>query len=54
MEIMQIVKFIAMYGLEICVVALVGVTLLAGVYQVVRDKVRQRRASTTAAPGINR
>jgi len=51
METMETVKFVVLYGLEIIVVALVGVTLFAGLYQLVRDKVRQSRVSTpTAAP----
>ena len=48
MEIMEMVKFVALYGLEIIVVALVGVTLFAGLYQLVRDKVRGRVSTPTA------
>jgi hypothetical protein len=36
---MEIVKFIMFYGLEIVVVGLVGLTLLAGLYQLVRNKI---------------
>lgn len=50
MEIMTVVKFIGFYGLEIGVVALVGLTLLAGLYQLVRDKSRQGRSATAKAP----
>ena len=42
---MEAIKFVAMYGLEIVVVALVGITLFAGLYQLIRDKVRQSRGS---------
>jgi hypothetical protein len=37
---MEAIKFVAMYGLEIVVVALVGITLFAGLYQLIRDKAR--------------
>jgi len=46
MVLMEAVKFIMFYGMEIVVVALVGVTLFAGLYQLVRDKVRQSHVST--------
>jgi hypothetical protein len=36
------VKFWLFLAMEIFVVATVGVTLIAGLYQMVRDKVRQR------------
>jgi hypothetical protein len=47
METMETVKFVALYGLEIIVVALVGVTLFAGLYQLVRDKARGRVSTPT-------
>lgn len=54
MDIMEAIKFVALYGLESIVIALVGVTLIAGVYQLIRDQVlaarektRARRASST-------
>jgi Na+-translocating ferredoxin:NAD+ oxidoreductase RnfG subunit len=46
---MEAIKFVAMYSLEIIVIALVGAVLLAGLYQLVRDKVRARRVATPAA-----
>jgi len=49
MEIMEAIKFIAFYGLEITVVGLVGVTLFAGIYQLVRDKVSQARRAPLAS-----
>jgi hypothetical protein len=49
MELMEAVKYVALYGLEIIVIVLVGVTLVAGLYQLVRDKVRARRVSTPTA-----
>ena len=45
MSIMESVNFIMFYCLEIFVVALVGITLFAGLYQLIRDKVRQSRGS---------
>jgi Na+-translocating ferredoxin:NAD+ oxidoreductase RnfG subunit len=42
-SIMLAVKFVAFYGIQVVVVALVGVTLIAGLYQLVRDKVRESR-----------
>ena len=45
MSTMEAVKFIMFYGVEIIVVALVGITLFAGLYQLIRDKVRQSRGS---------
>jgi hypothetical protein len=47
METMETVKFVALYGLEIIVVALVGVTLFAGLYQLIRDKARGRVSTPT-------
>jgi hypothetical protein len=55
MSTMEAIKFVMFYGMEIVVVALVGITLFAGLYQLFRDKVRQSRASKpTAAPEIAR
>jgi len=42
MDNVEFVKFIIMYGFEVIVVALVGIVLFAGLYQLVRDKVRGR------------
>jgi hypothetical protein len=42
---MEAIKFVMFYGLEIVVVGVVVVTVLAGLYQLVRDKIRSR-AST--------
>ena len=50
MAVMETIKFVMFYGLEIVVVALVGITLFAGLYQLIRDKVRQSRVSPTATP----
>jgi len=50
METMETVKFVVLYGLEIIVVALVGVTLFAGLYQLIRDKVRSRVSTPAAVP----
>ncbi len=45
---MEAIKFLAFYSLEVIVVALVGVTLLAGLYQLVRDKARSHVSSAAA------
>jgi regulator of protease activity HflC (stomatin/prohibitin superfamily) len=39
-NIMLTVKFVIMYGLVAFVVAVVGATLIAGLYQLIRDQVR--------------
>ena len=41
------VKFVAMYGPVVFVVAAVGVTLIAGLYQLVRDQVPGALAKTS-------
>jgi hypothetical protein len=48
MSAMEAIKFVMFYGMEIVVVALVGITLFAGLYQLIRGKVRQSRASKPA------
>lgn len=40
MEAMETFKVVVMYALEIIVVTVVGATVLAGLYQLVRDQVR--------------
>ena len=47
---MEAIKFVMFYGLEIVVVGVVAVTLLAGLYQLVRDKMRS--GATTGTPEI--
>jgi hypothetical protein len=47
------IKFVMMYGLVILVVAVVGATVIAGLYQLVRDQVRgilSRRGRRVSAP----
>ncbi len=53
---MLTVKFVVLYGFEVFVVAVVGATVIAGLYQLVRsqvsgvlDRVRERRAPVPAA-----
>jgi hypothetical protein len=46
-NIMLTVKFVAMYGLVVFVVGVVGATLIAGLYQLVRDQVRGALAKTS-------
>jgi Na+-translocating ferredoxin:NAD+ oxidoreductase RnfG subunit len=47
METMETVKFVALYALEAFVIALVGATVLAGIYQLVRDKIRLAQGSAS-------
>jgi Na+-translocating ferredoxin:NAD+ oxidoreductase RnfG subunit len=49
-NIMLTVKFAMFYGMQLVVVAIVGVTLIAGVYQLVRDKVSEARRHDQTAP----
>lgn len=37
---MEAIKFLVFYALEVFVVGVVGVTLIAGLYQLVREQVR--------------
>jgi hypothetical protein len=53
---MLTIKFVVLYGLEVFVVAVVGATVIAGLYQLIRDRVRgvldkvsERRAPAPAA-----
>lgn len=55
-SIMLTIKFVVLYGFEVFVVAVVGATVIAGLYQLVRsqvsgalDRVRERRALAPAA-----
>jgi hypothetical protein len=55
-SIMVIVKMGLMYALEVFVVAVVGVTLIAGLYQLIRSRVRgigEQFASPPAAAQKN-
>ncbi len=49
MAIMETIKFVMFYSLEVVVVALAGIAVFAGLYQLVRDKVRQSRVSGSPA-----
>ncbi len=46
---MEAIKFVALYSLEIIVIALVGAVLLAGLYQIVRDQVHAIRDKLRAS-----
>ncbi len=53
---MLTIKFVVLYGFEVFVVAVVGATVIAGLYQLIRsqvggvlDRVRERRAPAPAA-----
>jgi Na+-translocating ferredoxin:NAD+ oxidoreductase RnfG subunit len=47
---MLFVKFLLFFGLEFTVVAIIGAVLVAGLYQIVRDKVRESRRQDQIAP----
>ena len=55
-DVMLTVKFVVLYGFEVFVVAVVGATVIAGLYQLIRNqahallnRVRERRALAPAA-----
>jgi hypothetical protein len=49
MEIMCAIKFAEFYALQSAVIALVGVTLIAGLYQLIREWVRALKETHVAA-----
>ena len=49
-NIMLTVKFVAMYGMVVFVVGVVGATLIAGLYQLIRDQIRGALAKTSETP----
>jgi Na+-translocating ferredoxin:NAD+ oxidoreductase RnfG subunit len=49
-NIMLTVKFVVMYGLVVFVVAVVGATLIAALYQLIRDQVRGALTETSEDP----
>ena len=49
-NIMLTVKFVVMYGLVVFVVAVVGATLIAALYQVIRDQIRGALIKTNENP----
>jgi hypothetical protein len=57
-SIMLAIKFVVLYGLEVFVVAVVGATVIAGLYQLIRDQVRgvldEVRERRTSAPATAR
>jgi hypothetical protein len=46
-SIMLTIKYVLFCGFEVFVVATVGATVIAGVYQVIRDRVRRSRTVAT-------
>jgi hypothetical protein len=48
MALMETIKFVMFYSLQVAVVAPVGIALFAGLYQLIRDKARQSRAPAAA------
>ena len=49
-SIMLGVKFLLFFALEFTVLIVIGAVLIAGVYQIVRDKVRESRRQDQVAP----
>lgn len=49
-NIMLTVKFVLMYGLVVFVVAVVGATLIAALYQLIRDQIRGALIETSEEP----
>lgn len=56
MEFMAAIKFLAFYALEVFVVGVVAATVIAGLYELVRDQVRSSlsevRESRVPAPSL--
>lgn len=44
------IKYVMFLALEVFVFAVIGATLIAGLYQVIRDRVRESRRLGEAAP----
>jgi Na+-translocating ferredoxin:NAD+ oxidoreductase RnfG subunit len=49
-NIMLTVKFVVMYGLVVFVVAVVGATLIAALYQLIRDQIHDALIETSEDP----
>jgi hypothetical protein len=45
-SIMLAIKYVIFFGMQAVVLGVVGITVLAGLYQLVRDKVQARRVLT--------
>jgi hypothetical protein len=54
METMEIVKYVSFYAMEAVVIALVGITLFAGLYQLVRDALRRKEPATPVTQPVDR
>jgi len=50
---MEAIKFIEFYAMEVVVVGAVALTVLAGLYQLIRDQVRASRATPTQAREVH-
>jgi Na+-translocating ferredoxin:NAD+ oxidoreductase RnfG subunit len=48
--VMLSIKFLLFFALEFAVLAVIGAVLVAGLYQIVRDKVRESRRQDQIAP----
>ena len=49
---MEAIKYVLFYGMEAVVVGVVAVTVVAGLYQLVREKVQARRAARKVAETV--
>jgi hypothetical protein len=49
---MEAIKYVLFYGMEAVVVGVVAVTVFAGLYQLVREKVQARRVSREAVETV--
>jgi hypothetical protein len=49
-DVMLFVKFILFFAMEFTVVAVIGAVLIAGLYQIVRDRVRESRRQDEITP----
>jgi hypothetical protein len=50
---MEAIKFLEFLALELSVVVLMGAVLIAGLYQVVRDRVREARRQDQIVTGAS-
>jgi hypothetical protein len=49
---MEAIKYALFYGMEAVVVGVVAVTVFAGLYQLVREKIQARRVAREAAESV--
>jgi Flp pilus assembly protein TadB len=49
---MEAIKYVLFYGMEAIVVGVVAVTVFAGLYQLVREKIQARRVTREATETV--